>query len=144
MFFIPFYFYHKSFQLSLEKIVIIFNATFRLLRTFPPYYKILYMIATFSMLRIKGYYNKLFTKENIMMNTNKVDISIKLGKMIRHYREMNKLSQEALAFESGLHRTYIGQIERAEKNITIKNLEKIAISLNLQITDLFDFTILNK
>lgn len=79
-----------------------------------------------------------------MMNTNKVDISIKLGKMIRHYREMNKLSQEALAFESGLHRTYIGQIERAEKNITIKNLEKIAISLNLQITDLFDFTILNK
>ena len=78
------------------------------------------------------------------MNSSKVDICIKTGQLIRYQREMKGLSQEDLAFESGLHRTYIGQVERAEKNVTIKSLEKIAQALELDIRDLFDFSKLNK
>ncbi|MFA7529673.1 MAG: helix-turn-helix transcriptional regulator, partial [Bacilli bacterium] len=42
--------------------------------------------------------------------------------------------------EAGLHRTYIGQIERAEKNITLKNIAKIAKELDVNISELFDFS----
>ena len=41
-----------------------------------------------------------------------------------------------MAAKAGLHRTYIGMIERSEKNITLLNLEKIAIALNIDITKL--------
>ncbi len=61
---------------------------------------------------------------------------VKLGNKIRTLRKERGLSQEQLAFDSDLHRTYIGMIERAEKNITILNLEKIANSLNVKIIDL--------
>jgi transcriptional regulator with XRE-family HTH domain len=44
-----------------------------------------------------------------------------------------------LAFRAGLHRTYIGMIERAEKNITLNNIEKIANALQTNIKDLVDF-----
>ena len=74
----------------------------------------------------------------------KLDINVKLGSMIRYYRELKGLTQEDLSFESHLHRTYIGQVERAEKNVTIKSLEKIAQALDLDIRDLFDFSKLNK
>ena len=46
------------------------------------------------------------------------------------------LSQEELANRAGVHRTYIGMIERAEKNITLKNIERIAKALNVSIGDL--------
>ena len=46
-------------------------------------------------------------------------------------------SQEELAFRADLHRTYIGMIERAEKNITLLNVEKIANALEININDLF-------
>ncbi len=46
------------------------------------------------------------------------------------------LSQEELAFKSGLHRTYIGAVERGERNITIKSLELIADALNVNLTTL--------
>ena len=50
------------------------------------------------------------------------------------------LSQKELGLQSGIHRTYIGQIERAEKNVTIKNVYKIAKTLELDIRELFDFS----
>ena len=50
----------------------------------------------------------------------KESINIKLGQKIRHFREEQELSQEDLAFSSNLHRAYIGQIERAEKNIGLQ------------------------
>ena len=46
------------------------------------------------------------------------------------------MSQEKLAEKAGVHRTYIGMIERSEKNITLLNMEKIARALNVEITDL--------
>ena len=68
------------------------------------------------------------------------DVNVKLGLMIKKYRMSKGLTQEELSFESGLHRTYIGHVERAEKNITIKNVEKIAKGLNIDIAQLFDFS----
>jgi transcriptional regulator with XRE-family HTH domain len=46
------------------------------------------------------------------------------------------ISQEELAHRADLHRTYIGMIERAEKNITLVNMEKIANALQVNIEDL--------
>ena len=68
----------------------------------------------------------------------KGEILIQFGNCVRKLRKMNDLSQEELAFKAGLHRTYIGMIERAEKNITLVNIQKIAIALNVEIKELFD------
>ena len=55
---------------------------------------------------------------------------------IKEKRLFNNLSQEELANKAGLHRTYIGMIERAEKNITLININKIAKALGVEIKDL--------
>jgi len=60
----------------------------------------------------------------------------KFGDNIRRLRKEKNLSQEELAFKAELHRTYIGMIERAEKNITLLNIEKIAIALEVDIKDI--------
>lgn len=59
-----------------------------------------------------------------------------IGSKIRDERINFGLSQEQLAKKAKLHRTYIGMIERAEKNITISSLVKIATALNKTIRDL--------
>lgn len=66
----------------------------------------------------------------------KKNISIKFGKTVRDIRISKKLSQEDLAERSNLHRTYIGMIERAEKNISLVNIEKIAFALEIEIYEL--------
>ena len=58
------------------------------------------------------------------------------GKNVQKYRKEQHISQEKLAEVAGVHRTYIGMIERAEKNITLCNMEKIAKALNVKITEL--------
>jgi len=55
-----------------------------------------------------------------------------LAKNIRLFRNKLGVSQEALADESGLHRTYIGSIERGERNVSVDNIEKIAKALNVK------------
>jgi len=65
------------------------------------------------------------------------EILIKFGNRVREARKLKNLSQEELAFRADVHRTYIGMIERAEKNITLLNIEKIANALDLNIKDLF-------
>jgi len=64
------------------------------------------------------------------------EINKKVGLKIKAYREKKGWSQEQLALEANLHRAYIGQIERGEKNIGLKNLEKIAIALKIKIKEL--------
>ncbi|SFF40335.1 helix-turn-helix domain-containing protein [Thermoflexibacter ruber] len=54
-------------------------------------------------------------------------------------KERKKLSQEELSFKADLHRTYIGMIEHAEKNITLSNIEKIANALEISIDNLPKF-----
>lgn len=67
----------------------------------------------------------------------KKEILIKFGKKVRNKRIKLGLSQEELASHADVHRTYIGMIERAEKNITLENIEKICNALNLKIGDFF-------
>jgi transcriptional regulator with XRE-family HTH domain len=62
---------------------------------------------------------------------------VKFGQKVRNERLRQSLSQEQLADKAGLHRTYIGMIERAEKNITLLNIQKIANALCINIRDLF-------
>lgn len=59
------------------------------------------------------------------------------GKRVRELRKERGYSQEAFADECGLHRTYIGAIERGERNVAIDNIAKIAKALGLQIKELF-------
>jgi transcriptional regulator with XRE-family HTH domain len=67
----------------------------------------------------------------------KREILIKFGQKVREERARLGLSQEELATRAGVHRTYIGMIERAEKNITLENIEKIAKALKISIADFF-------
>lgn len=63
-------------------------------------------------------------------------ILIKFAKRVRAERKKLSLSQEAFADKSGFHRTYIGMIERAEKNITLANIEKLSKALRTSISAL--------
>lgn len=66
----------------------------------------------------------------------KRDVLIKFGNKVREERLALGLSQEELAGRAGVHRTYVGMIERAEKNITLTNIEKIAKALKLSIDEI--------
>ena len=65
-----------------------------------------------------------------------MDIRSILSNNIKKYREVNQLSQEKLAELCGLHRTYISDIERCERNVSIDNIGKIASALNVSPADL--------
>jgi transcriptional regulator with XRE-family HTH domain len=59
------------------------------------------------------------------------DLQRTVGRTLRTYREAKGLSQEAFADVLGVHRTYMGGIERGERNLTLKSLERIASRLDL-------------
>ena len=61
---------------------------------------------------------------------------IDFGNRVRALRKEKGISQEELSFKADLHRTYIGMIERAEKNITLLNISRIASALNVPISEL--------
>lgn len=67
----------------------------------------------------------------------KKEILVKFGEKIRTERMKLGLSQEELAARANVHRTYIGMIERAEKNITLENIGKIAKALKISIAEIF-------
>ena len=67
------------------------------------------------------------------------DILIKFGKKVRQERLKKGYSQEAFADKVGVHRTYIGMIERAEKNITLLNIKKLADGLGISVSELMKF-----
>ena len=69
-------------------------------------------------------------------NMTKKSISIKFVERVRELIVSKNLSQEQLADLANVHRTYIGMIERAEKNITLVNIEKIANGLNISLIEL--------
>ena len=60
------------------------------------------------------------------------------GIRIQTLRKGLGLSQEELAFKAGFHRTYIGMIERAERNITLSNMKRLADALDVNLKDLFE------
>lgn len=65
-------------------------------------------------------------------------ISIETGRRIRNYRTNQHMSQEALAEKCGLHPTYIGQLERGEKNATLESIGKIADGLSIPLSRLLE------
>lgn len=60
-----------------------------------------------------------------------------VGERIRIHRKEQNISQEELAFRAGLHPTYIGQVERGEKNATLESIEKIILALSISFETLF-------
>ena len=67
----------------------------------------------------------------------KRDVLMKFGERVRAERTKLGLSQEALAAKTKVHRTYIGMIERAEKNITLETIEKVVKALNMRLSEFF-------
>ena len=70
------------------------------------------------------------------MTAAKSKLLVSLGNNVRLFRNKKGLSQEDLADLCGLHRTYIGMVERGEKNITVLSLYRIATALGVNLEDL--------
>ena len=68
-----------------------------------------------------------------------MDTKTLLGKRIRSLRRLNGLSQEQLSEQANISAKYIGEVERGKANLTIDFLERISITLNVDLPDLFDF-----
>jgi len=68
------------------------------------------------------------------MNTD--DILIRFGDKVRALRTDLEYSQEAFADKCGLDRTYVGGIERGERNVSLRNIEVLALGLGMSISDL--------
>ncbi len=66
-----------------------------------------------------------------------MDIKSKVGKRIREIREKVEMSQKDLAYSADLDRSYIASVESGQRNISIVNLEKIANSLGVSLSELF-------
>lgn len=65
-------------------------------------------------------------------------ISEIFGKQIKSYRKVLNISQEELGERSGLHATYIGQVERGEKNASLESIQKLSQGLGVPISKLFE------
>lgn len=65
------------------------------------------------------------------------DIRIRFGLAVRKRRQELGISQEDLADRANLHRTYIGDVERGLRNISIVNIERIALALEISVADFF-------
>lgn len=65
------------------------------------------------------------------------EVQKKLGKRIAELRRKRGFSQEDFAHECGFHRSYMGAVERGEKNITIQGIDRIAKALKISLAELF-------
>jgi transcriptional regulator with XRE-family HTH domain len=66
-----------------------------------------------------------------------MSITHAFGNRVRHFRKLKGISQEELADKCDLHRTYIGSVERGERNITLLNAERIAMALGEPLGSFF-------
>ena len=67
----------------------------------------------------------------------KEEVKKRFGARLRKLRKAQKLSQEKVALKSGLDRSYLGQIERGESNVSLVNIERIAEALGVGAGELF-------
>ena len=73
-----------------------------------------------------------------------MSIEAKVGQRIKELRTQIGLSQEALANKADLDRTYVTDVENGRRNISIKNLEKLILALNISMSDFFNAPNFNK
>ena len=66
------------------------------------------------------------------------DIRVRFGNAVRKRRAELQLSQEDFAEHAGLHRTYISDLERGRRNVSLENIEKLAKALHLSLSDLME------
>ncbi len=76
-------------------------------------------------------------KERILSSKELIALKKGFGEQVKKYRLQANLSQEDLGFECGLHRTYIGSIERGETNLSLENIAILAITLRCKVSALF-------
>ena len=74
-----------------------------------------------------------------MTKPSEISIQQKFGERVRELRTVKGLSQEELSFMAGVHRTYLGGIERGERNPSLKNITALAKALEVTLSDLFSF-----
>ena len=67
------------------------------------------------------------------------EISIKIGNRIKQIRQRKDISQEELALAANLNKAFVGQIERGQKNATIKTIEKVCFALDVTLHEFFSF-----
>lgn len=67
-------------------------------------------------------------------------IEKRFGDRVRELRREKQLSQEELAFKAGVHRTYLGGIERGERNPSLRNISAIADALGISLSELFNYS----
>jgi len=67
-----------------------------------------------------------------------VDIKEKIGRRIKELREAQGMSQKDLSYAADLDRSYIASVENGQRNISIVNIEKIAIALGVSLKELFN------
>lgn len=70
----------------------------------------------------------------------KTDVQKQFGLSVRSWRNRRGFSQEELAERAGLHRTYVCDIERGARNVSLKSIDKLANALNIPCSTLFDYT----
>lgn len=68
---------------------------------------------------------------------NEPNIKYRFGIAVRKRRQELNISQEELADQAGLHRTYISDIERGVRNVSLENIERLAVALRISVSDLF-------
>lgn len=73
-----------------------------------------------------------------LQEVRQVTIAREIGERLRAYRTQRGWSQEELAERADLHTTYIGQLERGEKNATIESISKVAGALGVSLSKLFE------
>ena len=66
-----------------------------------------------------------------------MNLQVLFGKRVRELRQLQKLSQEALAFKAGIDRTYMTSIENGKRNVSIQNIEKIISALEISVQEFF-------
>ncbi len=67
-----------------------------------------------------------------------MNVLMRFGETVRKLRQERQISQEGFADLCGLHRTYISDIELGKRNVSLENIEKIAVALGISISDLFE------
>ncbi len=67
-----------------------------------------------------------------------MNVLMRFGEAVRKLRQERQISQEEFADLCGLHRTYISDIELGKRNVSLENIEKIAMALAISISDLFE------